>query len=327
MRKPIKDKHFSTENFYFDLFKNFNNKKFEIEFKICPLTSSGIFKRVYLCFWAFFNQGNINHICGDINFISIFMSKKKTVNTFLDFYSMQRLKSLKKLIYRIFWIKIPFFKSRNIIAISNNTLRELNNYIDIKDKKKIHVIGISVSSNFKKKLKKKINKTPKILVVGTSINKNILNIITSLKNICCELILVGQLNDQIIYELNLNNIKYKNLVSIKMKKLIYEYYNSDILLFPSNYEGFGVPILEAQTIGRPVITSKLEPMISIAGKGAFFVNPKKPKEISEAIKIIIKNKKLRLSKINQGFINVKRFKKSIILNEHLKVYKEVSNYS
>ena len=327
MRKPIKDKHFSTENFYFDLFKNFNNKKFEIEFKICPLTSSGIFKRVYLCFWAFFNQGNINHICGDINFISIFMSKKKTVNTFLDFYSMQRLKSLKKLIYKIFWIKIPFFKSRNIIAISNNTLRELNKYIDIKDKKKIHVIGISVSSNFKKKLKKKINKTPKILVVGTSINKNILNIITSLKNICCELILVGQLNDQIIYELNLNNIKYKNLVSIKMKKLIYEYYNSDILLFPSNYEGFGVPILEAQTIGRPVITSKLEPMISIAGKGAFFVNPKKPKEISEAIKIIIKNKKLRLSKINQGFINVKRFKKSIILNEHLKVYKEVSNYS
>lgn len=34
MRKPIKGKHFSTENFYFDLFKNFNNKKFEIEFKI-----------------------------------------------------------------------------------------------------------------------------------------------------------------------------------------------------------------------------------------------------------------------------------------------------
>lgn len=327
MRKPIKGKNFSTENFYFDLFKNLNNKKFEIEFKICPLTSSGIFNRVYLCFWAFFNQGNINHICGDINFISIFMSKKKTVNTFLDFYSMQRLRGLKKLIYKIFWIKIPFFKSGNIIAISKNTLRELNNYIDIKDKKKIHVIGISVSSNFKKKLKKKINKNPKILVVGTSINKNILNIITSLKNIYCELILVGQLNDQIIYELNLNNIKYKNLVSIKMKKLIYEYYNSDMLLFPSNYEGFGVPILEAQTIGRPVITSNLEPMISIAGKGAFFVNPKKPKEISEAIKIIIKNKKLRLSKINKGFINVKRFKRSIILNEHLKVYKEVSNYS
>ena len=327
MRKPITGRNFSTENFYYNLFKNFKNKKIEIKFKICPLVSKGILNRIYLCIWAFFNQGNINHICGDINFISIFMSKKKTVNTFLDFYSMQRLKSLKKLIYKIFWIKIPFLKSESVITISNNTLRELNNYIDIKGKKKIHVIGISVSNNFKKKLKKKISKTPKILVVGTSINKNILNIITSLKNIYCELILVGQLNDQIINELNLNNIKYRNLVSIKMKKLIYEYYNSDILLFPSNYEGFGVPILEAQTIGRPVITSNLEPMISIAGEGAFFVNPKKPKEISEAIKTIIKNEKLRLSKIKKGFINVKRFKNSIILNEHLKVYKEVSEYS
>ena len=327
MRKPITGRNFSTENFYYNLFKNFKHKKIEIKFKICPLVSKGILNRIYLCIWAFFNQGNINHICGDINFISIFMSKKKTVNTFLDFYSMQRLKSLKKLIYKIFWIKIPFLKSESVITISNNTLRELNNYIDIKGKKKIHVIGISVSNNFKKKLKKKISKTPKILVVGTSINKNILNIITSLKNIYCELILVGQLNDQIINELNLNNIKYRNLVSIKMKKLIYEYYNSDILLFPSNYEGFGVPILEAQTIGRPVITSNLEPMISIAGEGAFFVNPKKPKEISEAIKTIIKNEKLRLSKINKGFINVKRYKNSIILNEHLKVYKEVSEYS
>ena len=327
MRKPITGRNFSTENFYYNLFKNFKHKKIEIKFKICPLVSKGILNRIYLCIWAFFNQGNINHICGDINFISIFMSKKKTVNTFLDFYSMQRLKSLKKLIYKIFWIKIPFLKSESVITISNNTLRELNNYIDIKGKKKIHVIGISVSNNFKKKLKKKISKTPKILVVGTSINKNISNIITSLKNIYCELILVGQLNDQIINELNLNNIKYRNLVSIKMKKLIYEYYNSDILLFPSNYEGFGVPILEAQTIGRPVITSNLEPMISIAGEGAFFVNPKKPKEISEAIKTIIKNEKLRLSKIKKGFINVKRFKNSIILNEHLKVYKEVSEYS
>ena len=327
MRKPITGRNFSTENFYYNLFKNFKHKKIEIKFKICPLVSKGILNRIYLCIWAFFNQGNINHICGDINFISIFMSKKKTVNTFLDFYSMQRLKSLKKLIYKIFWIKIPFLKSESVITISNNTLRELNNYIDIKGKKKIYVIGISVSNNFKKKLKKKISKTPKILVVGTSINKNILNIITSLKNIYCELILVGQLNDQIINELNLNNIKYRNLVSIKMKKLIYEYYNSDILLFPSNYEGFGVPILEAQTIGRPVITSNLEPMISIAGEGAFFVNPKKPKEISEAIKTIIKNEKLRLSKINKGFINVKRYKNSIILNEHLKVYKEVSEYS
>ena len=72
LRKPIKDKNFSIENFYYELFKNFNDKKIKIKFKICPLESKNFFNRIYLCFWAFFNQGSINHICGDINFISFF---------------------------------------------------------------------------------------------------------------------------------------------------------------------------------------------------------------------------------------------------------------
>ena len=70
MRKPIKGKHFSLENFYYELFKKSNYKNIKIEFKICPLESRGILRRIYLCIWAFFNQGSINHISGDINFIS-----------------------------------------------------------------------------------------------------------------------------------------------------------------------------------------------------------------------------------------------------------------
>jgi len=325
MRKPFKDKHFSVETFYHELFKNFSNKNIEIKFKICPLKSNGFFKRIYLCIWAFFNQGHINHICGDINFISIFMSKRRTINTFLDFYSMQRLQGIKRLIYYIFWVKIPYLKSKNLITISNKTLRELNNFIEINNKKNIHIIGISVSSSFKKKIKNQISKVPKILVIGTAINKNILNIISSLKNIFCELTLIGELNNEIIQELIKNKINYKNLVSINKRKLINEYINSDMLLFPSNYEGFGVPILEAQSVGRPVITSKFQPMRNVAGNAAIFVNPGKISEISKAVKIIVNNQKLRKSLIKKGFNNIKRFKKEIILKEHLKVYNKTIN--
>ena len=325
MRKPVKGIHFSTENFYSELFKNFNDKNFEIKFKTCPLISRGILNRIYLSFWAFFNQGSINHICGDINFISIFMNNNKTINTFLDFYSMRRLKGLKKLIYYIFWIKIPFFKSRKVITISNNIFNQLKNLIKVKNKKNIHIIGVSISSNFKKKIKKKFSKNPKILVVGTAINKNIKNIILSLKNIECNLVLVGKLNSEIIQELIKNKINYKNLVSINKRKLINEYINSDMLLFPSNYEGFGVPILEAQSVGRPVITSKFQPMRNVAGNAAIFVNPGKISEISKAVKIIVNNQKLRKSLIKKGFNNIKRFKKEIILKEHLKVYNKTIN--
>ena len=161
------------------------------------------------------------------------MNKNKTINTFLDFYSMKRLKGFKKLIYYIFWIMIPFFKSRKVITISNNTFNELKNLVKIRNKKDIHVIGVSISSGFKKKFKKRVNKNPKILVVGTAINKNIINIILSLKKISCSLVLIGKLNDEIIEKLSQTNIDYKNLVSINKRKLIGEYINCDIVLFPS----------------------------------------------------------------------------------------------
>ena len=323
MRKPVKGKHFSTENFYTELFKDFKNKNYEIKFQICPLISKGFFNRIYLCVWAFFNQGSINHICGDINFISILMSKKRTINTFLDFYSMQRLRGLKRLIYLYFWIKIPYWKSKHIISISDNTQKELYKFVNTKKRKNEEVIGVSIPSSFRKKIKKKINIKPNILVVGTAINKNISNLISSLKDINCKLILVGEINDEILQKLKLNKIYYKNLISLNRKRLIKEYEDSDILLFPSTYEGFGMPILEAQSIGRSVITSKLEPMRSVAGSAALLVNPRKVKEISYALKRLINNQSLRNSLIRKGFSNIKQYKKEIILEKHLKVYNTV----
>ena len=70
-RKPVYGKHFSLENFYIEIFKDFIHPKFEFIFKICPVHSKGILNRIFLVIWAFFNQGDLNHITGDINFISI----------------------------------------------------------------------------------------------------------------------------------------------------------------------------------------------------------------------------------------------------------------
>ena len=170
-----------------------------------------------------------------------------------------------------------------------------------------------------------MSKKPNIIVIGTAINKNISNLILSLKDINCKLILVGEIDNEIFEKLKINKINYINLISIKEKKLIKKYEECDILLFPSIYEGFGMPILEAQSIGRSVITSKLEPMRSVAGGGALLVNPRNVKEISYAIKRLINNQNLRNSLIRKGFHNVKQYRKEIILKKHLNVYNKALN--
>ena len=70
-RNQVKGQHFSVENFYIELIKNFNSKKFKFKIKICPLQSKGLINRVFNIIWAFFNQGDLNHITGDINYISL----------------------------------------------------------------------------------------------------------------------------------------------------------------------------------------------------------------------------------------------------------------
>ena len=153
LRKPIDGFHYSIEGYYRELFDFKKNSEYEYNLKICPLHSKGIFNRIILVIWAFFNQGDINHICGDINFISFFLNKKKTINTFLDTYSMYRLKGIKREIYKFFWIKIPVYKSNFIISISKKTENEIKKYL--KFKKKSYVIEICAKKIFKKNIKKK----------------------------------------------------------------------------------------------------------------------------------------------------------------------------
>jgi hypothetical protein len=323
-RKPIYGINFSIENWYIELIKKFRNKDFEFKIKICPFESKGVLNRISNIIWAIFNQGDVNHITGDINFISLFLDKKKTINTIHDHYSLNRLKGIKRLIYYLFWVLIPSKKSTYIIANSKKTKKEIIKYTNI-DKNKIVITGICVQKNYKKKFKKFNKQKPKILIIGTKKNKNIKSILISVIDINCELIIIGNLDKEDLLILKKYKINYKNYVALSNKEVFNEYVNSDLLLFPSLYEGFGMPILEAQTVGRPVITSNLEPMNDVGGNGAFYVDPHNKKSIRNGLIKVIRNKFLRDKLINNGFKNIKRFNKDKILKKHLYCYYKILN--
>ncbi|MEK7123375.1 MAG: glycosyltransferase family 1 protein, partial [Patescibacteria group bacterium] len=91
-------------------------------------------------------------------------------------------------------------------------------------------------------------------------------------------------------------------------------------LFPSFYEGFGLPILEAQSAGVPVLTSNLSSMPEVAGEGgALFVDPKNVDEIAEKMYKIVSDKNLRENLIKNGFENVKKFSWKKCAQETLKI--------
>ena len=323
LRKPICGHSYSIEKYFRELIINHYDKRFIFKLKICPVLSVGFFRRLYLIFWAYFNQGDLNHICGDINFISMFLKRKKTIVTVLDNFSMKRLIGLKKKLYFLFWLKLPLLRCGQIISISKNTTNELIKYLP-ESKNKILQIDICVQKKFKKN-PRRINNLPIVLIIGTSINKNFYNSIMALSKIECQVLIVGKLAGEQIDFLSSLNIEYKNYFNLTDHQIYQTYCKSDVLLFASSYEGFGVPILEAQAVGRPVITSNINPLNYVGGNGAYYVNPHSVKSITKALRAIIKNNYLRKKLINNGFKNVQRFNVKSILQEHYDCYNRLLN--
>jgi len=105
--------------------------------------------------------------------------------------------------------------------------------------------------------------------------------------------------DRIIKDLN---IKDKIFFSGRLsdQQLAEFYRGADALLFPSLYEGFGLPVIEAMSCGLPVITSNSTSLKEIAGDAALLVNPNNIDEIVNALNVVCRNEELRSELIEKG---------------------------
>lgn len=85
------------------------------------------------------------------------------------------------------------------------------------------------------------------------------------------------------------------------------YSAADLFVFPTLYEGFGIPVLEAQSCGTPVLTSNCSSLPEVAGSGAVYVEPYSVASIAEGMKRVLRDENLRQEMISLGLANVKRF--------------------
>jgi glycosyltransferase involved in cell wall biosynthesis len=97
-----------------------------------------------------------------------------------------------------------------------------------------------------------------------------------------------------------------------------------LISFPSLYEGFGMPILEGQATGRPVLTSASEPMAGVAGAGgARLVDPHSESAIREGFIALIGNPALRERLVAAGLENCQRYALSAVAARYLALYREL----
>ena len=106
--------------------------------------------------------------------------------------------------------------------------------------------------------------------------------------------------------------------------MIQAYCDSDVVVFASTYEGFGLPILEANATGRPVITSRFLSMPEVAGPAACLVDPYEVTSIRNALLQLFSNAEYRRHLVAAGFENAKRFSPSIIASHYAQAYEQIT---
>ncbi len=266
----------------------------------------------------------------------------KSVVTIHDLIFLRYPKLYKPIDRKIYENKFRFAckNANQIIAISEQTKQDIVQYFGTNENK-IAVLYQSCDERFQKEvedpLKQKVQEIYQLpekflLYVGTiEKRKNLLSIVKAIHygKIEYPLVIVGKKTDYFnevltyIHDNLLENIIF--LQSVPNEHLPAIYQSAQIFIYPSVFEGFGIPILEALYSKIPVITSKGSCFHEAGGPSSIYVTPENFKELASAIKSLLNDSSLRNKMIADGLEHAKKFSHKTLTQQLVNIYTKLYN--
>lgn len=320
VRRP-RSGFFSVERLYEDV-RGHLPEDLQLEVLTNRFYSNGLWRRLYDSIRVSRRQADVYHVTGDVHYLTYFLDRRRTLLTVLDCIPLDRHSWVKFWLLWFFWYWLPEKRCTAIAVISQATRDRLLHYLRC-DPGKIHVIYCNVSDEFQSDPKAFNVTRPRILHVGARANKNLERHVAALAGLECVLVIIGELSERQCDLLAQHGICYENHVSLSREALLEQYMQSDMLLFASTYEGFGLPIVEAQAVGRPVVTSDLLSMPEVAGGAACLVDPFDVQSIRAGVCRVIDERDYRENLVRIGFENVRRFRVQEIARQYAALYREI----
>jgi len=250
-------------------------------------------------------------------------------------------------LYSFFDRKIHFWKFRYaakkadcVIAISEQTKRDIVEFLKI-NPEKIKVVyqgcaGVfkeNFSSEEKESVRKKFNLPEKfVLNVGTiEERKNALTIVKAIHDLDIKLVLVGRKTK---YYQKIEDYTRKNrlqdkiihLKGISQRELAIVYQLSSVFVYPSVFEGFGIPIIEALFSKTPVITTNSGVFPEAGGGNSIYINPFDEKELQQKIEFLLKNTENRKFITEKGLEYAQKFTDENIAKNLMEIYKSAVDF-
>src|SRR5262245_17159769 len=320
-RKPFPGTY-SVERLFRDV-REYLPTTIQCKVVVSKFHSKGLVRRVFNIAQAAFHSSDVNHVTGDVHFLTFLLPRRRTLLTVLDCILLTELSGWRWWLFWLLWYWLPARRSAAITVISQSTKRQLLEFVHY-DAEKIYVIYPAVSNSFRPVPNEGLNPVPVLLQVGTTKNKNLERVVQALQGIRCHLRIVGPLDPDQFKLLKESRLEYSVKWKLSEPEIVDEYVKSDAVILVSTYEGFGLPIVEANAVGRPVITSNISSMPEVARDAACLVDPFDVQNIRNGILRVLENKEYRDNLIQNGYANAERFKVDRISAEYCRLYETIA---
>lgn len=267
-------------------------------------------------------QSDCVHVTGDIHYAVLGVWNAPVVLTIHDLRFIDEASGLKKTLLWLFWIYLPVRFASHITVISEFTKQRLLRWTRV-SADRISVVPNCVDPEYVRTERRQHVQRPIVLQVGTTDNKNLDRVIVACTGLNLMLWILGRLSEPQRAKLNEAGIEYREFHGLQRSEVVRLYIDCDVVCFASTYEGFGLPVLEAQAVGRPILTSNISPLREVAGDGALLVNPESADEIRTGLMHLIQDESLRRSLIERGLTNVKKYSSQSIAEQYSQIYRRL----
>lgn len=285
--------------------------------------SKGFLPRLCDAIDARLKTQDVNHVLGDVHYVAWFLPRRRTLITVLDCIPLERMTGVRRLALWFLWYWWPLKRTAYVTVISEFTRQSLLKWVNYEEEK-IVVIPPAVSPRFTFIPSRPHSEWSRVLQIGSTENKNVLRIIEAVTGLEVTLVMIGHLSEPIRHALETSNIRYENHVEVDEEMLIEHYRNADVLAFVSTYEGWGMPIIEAQATGRPVVTANVASMPEAAGGSACLVDPFDVSSIREGIMRVLLDETYARSLIEGGRANAQKYDVEKTALRYADLYRKMS---
>jgi len=266
------------------------------------------------------------HITGDVHYLALALPRRRTVLTIHDLGTLSGPSRSRRAVIALLWFHWPLRRVAKVTAISAATMDGLLALVP-SCADRLTLVTNPLPHDRRPRRSSAPRPVPVVLAIGATPNKNLERLAAAVAPLDVRLVVVGAPSDAVRALLPVADADggrgLETCLDIPRDELLARYADADVVALVSTSEGFGLPVIEAQAAGVPVVASRIAPLLEVAADAARFVDPTDVVDIRRGITEVLEDPALRGRLIAEGRANVERFDPTRIALGYAALYREL----